>query len=221
MLATLGIVLKVLTGTALAEKLAYIMVSTVGSHFALLLFFTMIICIVFGMAVSTTAAYIIVVSLAAPALIDVGVPVLVSHFVVFYWAMLSAITPPVASVCVITASISNSSYLSNCWESMKLGFPKFILPLVFITQPEILEFNFLGFQHFIIAFVGFIAVSAGIQSGYGVLPQAILMCLGLITIFIKSVTLSLLPMVVTILLLIFYVRKRSLKPVRSKELNIL
>jgi len=213
MLATLGIVLRVLTTTGLAEKMGYFMVSTVGGNFALLLFFTMIICIIFGMAVSTVAAYIIVITLAAPGLEAFGVPMIVTHFMVFYWAMLSAITPPVASVCVITSALAGSNYFSTCWESMKLGFPKFILPFVFVTQPGILEFNLEGFGLFISAFFGFAGLSAAIQSGYGWWQQILLFILGIACILIENLLIGILICTVTLIVLYFMWKKYSDKAI--------
>jgi TRAP-type uncharacterized transport system fused permease subunit len=130
------------------------------------------------MAVTTVAAYILVVTLAAPSLTEMGVPSLVAHFAVFYWAMLSAFTPPVAGVCVVTANIAQASFLKTCWESMKLGSPKFIMPFYFISYPAILSFSPKGFIAFFIAGVGFVALSAGIQSAWGWWQQGLLIVLG-------------------------------------------
>lgn len=182
MLGTLGIVVRVLTTTGLAEKISYYMVTFFGGKLILLLFFTMVICILFGMAVTTVAAYILVVTLAAPALLKVGVPPLVAHFTVFYWAMLSGITPPVAAVCVITSGIAGSSFMKTCWESMKLGSPKFIMPFLFVAYPAILSFTGTGFVTFLIFGIAFCALSAGIQSGWGWWQQLLLLALGALAI---------------------------------------
>jgi TRAP-type uncharacterized transport system fused permease subunit len=182
MLGTLGIVVRVLTTTGLAEKISYYMVTFFGGKLILLLFFTMVICILFGMAVTTVAAYILVVTLAAPALLKVGVPPLVAHFTVFYWAMLSGITPPVAAVCVITSGIAGSNFMKTCWESMKLGSPKFIMPFLFVAYPAILSFSGTGFLTFLIFGIAFCALSAGIQSGWGWWQQILLLALAALAI---------------------------------------
>jgi len=177
MLGALGIVVRVLTTTGLAEKISFYTVSLFGANLFILLLFTMIICIVFGMAVTTVAAYILVVTLAAPALMEVGIDPLVAHFCVFYWAMLSAITPPVAAVCVVTSGIANANFIKTAWESMKLGVPKFILPFIFIMEPGILSFSSKGIVPFIISSIGFAILSAGIQSGWGWWQQLLLIVL--------------------------------------------
>jgi TRAP-type uncharacterized transport system fused permease subunit len=216
MLAALGIVVRVLTATGLAEKISYQLVSSFGSSLWILLFFTMILCIVFGMAVTTVAAYILVVTLAAPALLKVGIQPLVAHFVVFYWAMLSNLTPPVAGVCVVTARLAKAKFLSTCWESMKLGAPKFILPFFFISYPEILSFTFEGFVAFLIATVGFITLSAGIQSEWGFFPQMAMIVLSCIVLFVPAGFYLWVSMVVTIVLFpIFwkrYAKKTKFEP---------
>jgi TRAP transporter 4TM/12TM fusion protein len=201
MLGSLGIVVRVLTTTGLAEKLSYFMVTSFEGQTLSLLFLTMTICIVFGMAVTTVAAYILVATLAAPILIKAGVPELAAHFSVFYWAMLSAITPPVAAVCVITASIGNANFMKTCWEAMKLGSPKFILPFFFISQPAILSFVHKGIIPFIIASVGFVALSAGIQSGWGWWQQALLLALSAVILIFPHSSLVWVPVVVVLMVL--------------------
>jgi TRAP transporter 4TM/12TM fusion protein len=201
MLGTLGIVIRILTTTGLAEKISYYMVFFFGDQLLLLLFFTMVICILFGMAVTTVAAYILVVTLAAPALIKVGVSPLVAHFSVFYWAMLSGITPPVAGVCVITAGISGSNFLKTCWEAMKLGSPKFIMPFLFVAYPSILSFSAKGLQNFIVFGIAFCALSAGIQSGWGWWQQILLLFLGALPFLIPVSYIAWICAIVTIVVL--------------------
>jgi len=198
MLGSLGIVVSSLISTGLSEKISFYMVSTFGGNLWIFLFFTMIICIIFGMAVTTVGAYILAITLAAPALTKLGIDPLVAHFVVFYWAMLSAFTPPVAPVCVATSAIAGAKFLPTCWESMKLGFPKFILPVVFITRPDILKFNLMGITAFCVCCVSFLALSAGIQSGWGLWQQAILFALGFYLLF-ATTSYMWITMVITIL----------------------
>ena len=207
MLATLGIVIRVLTTTGLAEKLSYSMVTVFGQHLWMLLPVIMVVCIFFGMAVTTVAAYILVVTLAAPALLKVGVDPLAAHFCVFYWAMLSSFTPPVAAVCVITAGIAEANFLKTCWETIKLGAPKFILPFIFVSYPEILSFSWDGFVVFFISSVGFIALSAAIQSNWGWQRRGILLVLAILTLFSPNRPLVWILVVVTAVLFIAFWRQ--------------
>jgi TRAP transporter 4TM/12TM fusion protein len=138
-LASMGIILKVLVVTGLSQKLSFIMVDTAGGNFVILMFLVAIVCILFGMAVSTVACYILVAVIAAPALLHFGVPLVASHFAVFYIAILAGITPPVAPVCLLTASLAKSAFLPTCWESVKVGIGVFIIPFAFMIHPEIFE----------------------------------------------------------------------------------
>lgn len=200
MLATLGIVIRILTTTGLGEKISYVMVSASAGHLWLLLLFTMLCCIVFGMAVTTVAAYILTVTLVAPALTQMGIPPLVAHFTVFYWAMLSAITPPVAAVCVITSGIADANFLETCWESMKLGAPKFILPFIFITYPAILSFTPSGFEMFLISGVGFAALCAGLQSGWVWWQRGAMLLLGVLILCPTATWLLWVLLIITLIL---------------------
>ena len=185
MLSILGIIVNVLTTTGLAEKLSFYMVSHFGHSLILFFFFTCVICILFGMAVSTVAAYILAVTLAAPAMIKLGVDPLITHFSVFYWSMLSAITPPVAAVCVAAAQISGARFLSTCWESIKLGFPIFFLPILFLTEPRILQFGLVGLEPLIVCLIAFGAFAAFIQSDYHIGHRLVLLLVAFFIFFSK------------------------------------
>jgi TRAP-type uncharacterized transport system fused permease subunit len=102
-----------------------------------------------------------VVTLAAPALLQLGVPPLATHFMVFYGAILAGITPPVAGIAVIASSIAKSSYFKTCWAAMRLSVALFILPLVFVLHPEILAANASAVPMFLRCLVGFSAVAYG------------------------------------------------------------
>ena len=136
-LGTMGIIIKVLVATGLAQKLAFLMIDLSGGSFFILMFLVAVVCILFGMAVSTVACYILVVTLAAPALQYFGVPIVASHFAVFYLAIVSGITPPVAGVCILTSFLAGSRFLSTCWEAIKIGISLFILPFAFMIHPEV------------------------------------------------------------------------------------
>ncbi len=185
MLSILGIVISVLTTTGLAEKLSFYMVQYFGTNMIIFMFFTCLICILFGMAVSTVAAYILTVTLAAPAMLKLGIPALVTHFTVFYWSMLSGITPPVAAVCVAGAGVAGSKFFPTCWEAVKLGFPIIFLPVLFVTEPRLLDFGLGGLEPFFVCFIGFAAFAAAIQSNYGVWNRLILFLLAIGVFFSK------------------------------------
>ena len=142
LLAVLGIAVRGLISTGLSQRLAFGMVDLAGGHMLVLLFLIMLMSIVFGMAVSTVACYLVVVLLAAPSLEQMGVAPVVSHFTVFYFAMLAAITPPVAVGAAVAAGIAGSGFFKTSWEAMKLGAALFLLPFGFVFHPAVLVGGF-------------------------------------------------------------------------------
>jgi TRAP transporter 4TM/12TM fusion protein len=140
-LASMGIIIKVLVVTGLSQKLSFIMVDAAGGNFVILMFLVAIVCILFGMAISTVACYVLVAVIAAPALLHFGVPLVASHFAVFYIAILAGITPPAAPVCILTASLARSGFLPTCWYAVRVGIGVFIIPFAFMIHPEIFELS--------------------------------------------------------------------------------
>lgn len=122
---------------------------------------------VLGMGVPTAPAYIIVASLAAPALIKMGIAPLVAHFFVFYYAILSAITPPVCIASYAGASIAEADPLRTGFVSMQLGLIAFIVPFMFVYSPALLWIGAWPeiLQASLSAVVGGIAFAAGLE-GY-------------------------------------------------------
>jgi TRAP transporter 4TM/12TM fusion protein len=141
MLATIMIVVSVLTVSGLGVKLSMGLVYLAGGSLFWLSILSAIVCIVFGMGVSATAAYILTIVIAAPAFLKLGVKPLNAHFFVFYFSILSAITPPVAIAAVVASRIAGAPYFALCLESIKIGLPLFILPAIFIMYPDILALN--------------------------------------------------------------------------------
>lgn len=90
------------------------------------------------MELPTTAAYIITVAVAGPALVELGVPELYAHLFVFWYALLCTITPPVCGNVFIAAGLAQTAWLPVAWRSMQLGIGLFILPLGFIANPAML-----------------------------------------------------------------------------------
>jgi len=136
--ACAGIIIGVITLTGLGLKFTGIIVDFGGGSVILTLLFTMVACYILGMGLPTTAAYIMVAVLAAPALIMLGVPELAAHLFVFYGALLSAITPPVALAAIVAAGIAGADQMKTAFISMKIGLMLFMLPFSFIYIPWLL-----------------------------------------------------------------------------------
>lgn len=141
--AVLGILVEIFVVTGLAQTIAFAMVEYSRGILLLLLLFTGIVCVFFGMGMSTASAYLIVATLAAPALREAGLPVLHSHLFVFYFGVLSSVTPPVArGVMVATTMIGDEkAFWKVAAYTLKLAFPVFIVPFFWAYRPELLWTN--------------------------------------------------------------------------------
>lgn len=102
------------------------------------LFFAMCIAILLGMGMPTTAAYAVAASVVAPGLVQLGIPQLTAHFFVFYFAVVSAITPPVALASYAAAGISGANPMSTSVASFKIGIAAFIVPFMFFYNSALL-----------------------------------------------------------------------------------
>jgi TRAP transporter 4TM/12TM fusion protein len=155
--ATVGVIIGVVTLTGVGFKLSSIITgaaadfSTFFSAFvpasmfdikAMTLFFTLvmtaIVCVALGCGIPTTANYLIMVTIAAPALAMLGVPQLVSHFFVFYYGVLADITPPVALAAYAGASMAGADPFKTGNTSFRLGLAKALVPFVFVYSPAML-----------------------------------------------------------------------------------
>jgi len=119
-------------------KISTVIIQTSGGSLFLTLVLTMITCIILGMEVPTTAAYIMAVIVAAPALIQLGVHPLAAHLFVFYFAILSAITPPVCGAVYIAAGMAGADWMETARYSLRLSYAAFLLPFVFVYDYSIL-----------------------------------------------------------------------------------
>ena len=136
--ASAGIVIGVVTKTGVGLKLASGLLALSGGLLLPTLFFTMITAIVLGMGVPTTANYVITSTIAAPAIIQMGVPVLAAHMFVFYFGIIADVTPPVALAAFAGAGIAGGNALKTGINASKLAIAAFIIPYMFVLSPVIL-----------------------------------------------------------------------------------
>lgn len=136
--AAAGIVIGVVTKTGVGLKLASGLLELSGGMLLPSMFFTMITAIVLGMGVPTTANYVITSTIAAPALIQLGIPVLAAHMFVFYFGIIADVTPPVALAAYAGAGISGGNALMTGVNASKLAIAAFIIPYMFVLSPELL-----------------------------------------------------------------------------------
>lgn len=140
-LAIAGLIIGILTMTGLGDRLSYLIELLSKGNFHLLIFYTALICTILGMGMVTIGAYVLVAVLTAPLLVNAGAPLLAAHMFIFYFAVLSAISPPIMVGVFAASSIANSHPLETAWHSLRLAVAGFIVPVLFIYNPEILFLN--------------------------------------------------------------------------------
>ena len=136
--AAAGIIIGVVTKTGVGLRLASGLIDLAGGMLLPAMFFTMITAIVLGMGVPTTANYVITSTIAAPALVQMGVPILAAHMFVFYFGIIADVTPPVALAAYAGAGISGGNALKTGVHASKLAVAAFIIPYIFVLSPVIL-----------------------------------------------------------------------------------
>ncbi|GKH49738.1 C4-dicarboxylate ABC transporter [Eubacteriales bacterium] len=136
--AVIGILIGMvsLTGAILAMGAAILKLS--GGMLALTLILTMMTATILGMGLPTTACYVLTSTIAAPAIVQLGVPPLAAHLFVFYYGILSAITPPVATAAYTAAGLSGANPNRTGFSAVRLAATGFIIPFMFVYSPELL-----------------------------------------------------------------------------------
>lgn len=166
--AVVGIINGIVNMSGLGLVLGNSIVSLAQGSIIFTAFLTMIVCIILGMGLPTTACYIITATIAAPALIKMGVPPLAAHMFAYYFACLSNLTPPVAIASYGAAGLSGQNPSEVGWAGFRIALPGFVIPFTFIYAPALLFLNS-TIPEIILAtttaFIGVIAAAAAMQ-GY-------------------------------------------------------
>ena len=136
--AAAGIVIGVVTKTGVGLKLASGLIDLAGGMLLPTMFFTMITAIILGMGVPTTANYVITSTIAAPAIVQLGIPVICAHMFVFYFGIIADVTPPVALAAFAGAGIAGGDPLKTGVNASKLAIAAFIIPYMFVLSPVLL-----------------------------------------------------------------------------------
>jgi len=166
--ASAGIIIGTITLTGLGITFTQLVMALAQETLVLALVLTMIAGIVLGMGMPTTPAYIVMVSLLVPALIKLGIIQPAAHLFAFYFAILSAITPPVALAVYAAAGLAKADLWESGWAAMRVGAAGFIVPFMFVYEPAILMIgdDWVRTIHASAsAFVGIVLLAAGLH-GY-------------------------------------------------------
>jgi TRAP transporter 4TM/12TM fusion protein len=133
--AAAGIIVGVVTLTGLGLKFSAIVIAYAGGNLLLTAVYTSLIVWIIGLAVPVTASYIICAVIAAPALIQLGVPDFAAHMFIFYYAVLSEVSPPTALSPFAAAAITGGDPYKTTLQSWKYTMPAFLVPFVFVLDP--------------------------------------------------------------------------------------
>jgi TRAP transporter 4TM/12TM fusion protein len=136
--AAAGAVIGVLNLTGLGLMLSGLIVEVGGSSILAILVLTAVVSFILGMGLPTSAAYLLLAVLVAPALTRLGIEPIVAHMFIFYYGLVSAITPPVALAAFAAASISGGDANGTAMEAVRLGFVKLFVPFLFVSMPGLL-----------------------------------------------------------------------------------
>jgi TRAP transporter 4TM/12TM fusion protein len=166
-----GIIVGVVTLTGLGLKFSSIIISYAGGSLLLTAIYTALIVWVIGLAVPVTASYIIAAVIAAPALIMLGVPDYAAHMFVFYYAILSEVSPPTALSCFAAAALTGGNPYKTTLYAWKYTLPAFVVPFMFTLDPKGVGLLLRGqpldvVWTLVTAFLGLTALAGGIENWF-------------------------------------------------------
>jgi len=169
--AAAGIIVGVVTLTGLGLKFSSIIIAYAGGSVFLTAVYTALIVWVIGLAVPVTASYIIAVVICAPALIQLGIPDFAAHMFVFYYAILSEVSPPTALSCFAAAALTKGNPYKTTMYAWKYTLPAFIVPFMFTLDPRGVGILLKGPAMDIIwttitAFLGIAALAGGVENWF-------------------------------------------------------
>ena len=136
--AMAGIISGVIVGSGIGFKLSSSLIDLANGHMIILLVLTMVVCLIMGMGVPTTAAYLVLAILVAPALTQMGLNPKAAHLFIFYFGIISAVTPPVALAAYAGAGLAKCSPVKTGYIAFKLAISGFVLPYMFVYNNELL-----------------------------------------------------------------------------------
>lgn len=166
--AASGVIMGTIALTGVGSRLSNLIITISNGELIIALVLTMITSIILGMGLPTTAAYLILASVVAPALVKMGLPILTAHMFVFFYGCISTITPPVALASYVAAGIAGANANEVGWTAFKFGLVSFILPYMFAFGPSLLlEGSAVQIiTTIIVSVIGIFAIAASIVGYY-------------------------------------------------------
>jgi TRAP transporter 4TM/12TM fusion protein len=180
-----GIIIGLLQLTGLAFNVSLLLTEAADGSLPILLGLTALVCIVLGMGMPSAIIYIVLSVIAAPALVEAGVVTMSAHLFLFYFGMLSMITPPVCLATIAAASVAGTGFWQTGWAGVRLGFIAYVVPFLIVYQPELIFEGSAGAiaVTFVKAVIGVLVLSYGV-AGYmaerlGIVERALVGLAGL------------------------------------------
>ncbi|MGD1816055.1 MAG: TRAP transporter permease [Pleomorphochaeta sp.] len=209
--ASAGIVIGIVSMTGLGVRFAQIVFDVSNGNLFLMLLMTMIACIILGMGLPSTAAYVIAATVAAPALLKAGISPIASNLFVFYFAIISFITPPVAMSAYAASGIADSDAMKTGVQAFKLGIAGFIIPFMFVYYPGLLivDTSFLAsISSLFIALLAVVMIAIAFEGWLGKnlsLPIRLLLASVAIIMVIPNIVFNIVGIIASIALLAFLI----------------
>jgi len=201
-----GVMMGMLSLTGLGLKFSNLLITLSGGNMLILLLLTMVAALILGMGMTTTSVYIILSVLVAPALIQMGVPELAAHLFVFYFGILSAITPPVATASYAAASVAGDDPMKLGFMAWKIGLSGYILPFIFIYSPQLLMMGSVLeiIQATITSVIGIYGLSVALEGYYKKevnIVSRVLLAVGALCLIISGLVTDLIGLVIIVVVL--------------------
>ena len=217
--ASVGIVIGVCSLTGFALNMASAIIALGGQSLLLTLLFTMVTCMILGMGLPSIPAYLITATIAAPALIQLGITDIAAHMFCFYFAMFANLTPPVALAAFAAAGLSGGNPMKTGFQSVRLALAGFIVPYMFVYNNELLLMNTTvidGVRVAITAVIGVFLIS-GACEGYVyrkvAMPIRVIMMAGAFLLIHSGIATDIAGIVVFAAILLF--QKAGVKKVQA------
>jgi len=204
MLGCAQIIISMIGITGLGVKLSYIIMAIGKNSILLALISAAGVVMLLGMGVPTTAAYVIGASVAGPALIELGLKPLIAHYFIFFYACLSAITPPICAAVFVAAGMAKANWLKTGFEAVKLGLSAYFIPFFVIYNSDIYtNFGLMSLVKMLLAICGVVLIGFA-TGGYflkrssNIVERITLVIAGVLLLTVNSVNMLIVGIIITI-----------------------
>lgn len=209
LLATAGIIVGCLALSGQLVMLYNTLIVLSHGSALILLILAMVICIILGMGLNTSSAYILTTLVVGPALVTLNIDPFVANMFILYYAVMGALTPPICATPVVTAAMTGDNYLKVAIEGCKLAFPVFLLPYAFIFDPALLLIGtpvqiVIGF---VLAIIGTLLITSSVKGiltkKLNIIERAVALIAGVVLLLHPSLELTIIGLLLFAILVAF------------------